>query len=63
MQGLTSNIDEDIWSQILAKLEQDPDIMLQKVTEECWRTVNLKHDNTRIKEKDTSKVHAVCPKV
>lgn len=35
---------------------------MQKVTEECQRIENLKHDNTQIEEKDVSRVHAIRPK-
>ena len=32
-------------------MEQDPEITLQKITEDCQRLINVKHDNTRIEEK------------
>ena len=62
IQGLTSSKDKDIRSRILTKLEQGSEVTLQKVTEECQRMVNLKHDNTQIEEKDISCVHAIRPK-
>ena len=55
--------DKDTRSRILTKLEQDPDITHQKLTEECQRIVNLKHDNTKIEEKDISQVHDLRLKV
>ena len=33
------------------------------MTEEFQKTVNFKHDNTRIEEKDISQEHSACPKV
>ena len=62
VQGLTSSKDKDIRSRILTKLEQGTEVTLQKVTEECQRMVNLKHDNTQIEEKDISHVHAIQSK-
>ena len=44
-------------------MEQDPDITLQKITEECQHMLDIKHDNHTIKEKDISCVHAVRPKL
>ena len=38
-------------------MEQDPEITLQKVTEESQRLINVKRDNTRIEEK-----YLACPK-
>ena len=63
VQGLTSSKDKDIRSRILTKLEQDSEINLQRITEECQRIMNLKHDNTEIEEKDISRVHFVRPKI
>ena len=62
VQGLTSSKDKNIRSRILTKLEQGSEVTLQKVTEECQKMVNLKHDNTQIEEKDISRVHAIQPK-
>ena len=59
VQGLTASRDKDIRSRILTKLEQDPDITLQKITEECQRILNVKHDNKQIEEKDISRVQVV----
>ena len=42
----------------MTKLDQDPDLMLKKISKECQRIVNLKHDNTRIEER-TFQVHNV----
>ena len=63
VQGLTASYDKDICSRILNKMEQDPDITLQKIMEECHRMLNIKHNNFAIEEKDISRVHAVRPKL
>ena len=41
----------------------DLDITLQKITEECQRMLNIKHNNFAIEEKDISRVHVVRPKL
>ena len=51
VQGLTSNKDKVIWSKILTMLEQDTEITLQKVSEECQKLINIKQDNICIEEK------------
>ena len=50
MLVLKSPKDKEIRAKILAKLEQDPDITLQSVSEECLRIINWKHDSARIEE-------------
>lgn len=35
---------------LLSKWEQDPKIILQSVTEECRRLINLKHNKTEIEK-------------
>ena len=62
VQGLTSSKDKDMRSQILTKFEQDSEINLHWITEECQRVMNLKHDNSQIEEKDISQVHFVRPR-
>ena len=59
VKGLTDTQDKDVRSRILSKMEQDPDITLQKITEEAQRIMNLKHDNTKIEEKDISQIKGV----
>ena len=59
VQGLTTPKDKEIRSRILTIMEQDPNITLQKVTEECQRLINIKKDNTRIEEKCISRVQTV----
>ena len=51
VQGLMAPKDKDTRSEILTIMEQDPEITLQKVTEVCQRSINVKCDNTRIEEK------------
>ena len=43
VQGLTAPKDKEIRSRILTIMEQDPNIALQKVTEECQRLINIKN--------------------
>ena len=50
--GLTAPKDKDIRSRILTIMEQDPNITLQRVTEECQRLINVKRDNSSIEEKN-----------
>ena len=50
VQGLTAPKDKDIRSRISTIIEQDPEITLQNVTEECQRLINV-NDNTRVEEK------------
>ena len=49
VQGFTGAKDKDIRSRIMTIMEQDPEIMQQKVTEECKRLINVKRDYTWIK--------------
>ena len=63
VRGLTASRDKVIRSQILNKMEQDPDITLQKIMEECQCMLNIKHGNFTIEEKDISHVHGVRPKL
>ena len=43
-------------------MEQDPEMNLQKVTEECQKLINVKRDTTRIEGKVTSQVQVVKQK-
>lgn len=56
VKGLTDSRDKDVRSKILSKMEQSPDITLQKATEEAQKIMNLKHDNIKIEEKDISHI-------
>ena len=59
VQGLTALRDKDLRSRILSIMEQDPEMNLQKVTEECQKLINVKKDTTRIEGKVTSQVQVV----
>lgn len=59
VQGLTSSKDKEIRSRILSIMNQDIEITLQKVTEECQKLLNLKQDNTSIEEKNVDKIQRV----
>ena len=59
IQGLTAAKDKGIRSRILTIMEQDSEIMLQKVTVECQRLINVQRDNTWTKEKNISQVQAI----
>ena len=48
--GLRSTSDRDVRTRILSKIEQNSDITLQQVTEECQRLVNLKHDSDMVQQ-------------
>ena len=52
----------EIRTRILSKLEQNPEISLQMVAEECEWGENLLHDTTKIEERDISKINAVKKK-
>ena len=45
---LRSASNRDVHTRILSKIEQNPDITLQQVTEECRRLVNLKQDSDMV---------------
>ena len=55
VQELTASYDKDIRSWILNKMEQELDITLQKIAEECQRTLNIKNDNFATEKKDISR--------
>ena len=56
VQGLTSNKDKMIRSKILTMLEQDTEITLQKVSEECQKLINIRRDNICIEEKNVARI-------
>nr|CAJ00233.1 TPA: gag-pol polyprotein [Schistosoma mansoni] len=53
--GLQSPVDADIRTRTLTRIEQDPNISLQSVSEDCQRMVNLKHD-TNLVERNSEHV-------
>ncbi|XP_029641312.1 uncharacterized protein LOC115216253 [Octopus sinensis] len=57
VQGLMANKDAEIHAQILTKLEQeDQNLSLHAVAEECQRIINLRQDVKKIKGKKFSQV-------
>ena len=59
VQCLTSNKDKGIRSRILTMLEQDTEITLQKVSEECQKLINIRRDNICIEEKNVARINKV----
>ena len=59
VQGLTSNKDKVIQSKILTLLEEDTEITLQKVSEECQKLINIRRDNICIEEKNVARINKV----
>lgn len=56
VQGLTAPEDVEIRTRIMSKLEQNPKIRLQMVTEEFKRIENLRHDTVKIEEHGVSNI-------
>lgn len=56
VQGLTASKDSEIRARILTKLEQDPNLTLQAIVDECNRIVSMRHDSAKIEEKDVAQV-------
>uniref|UniRef100_A0A8D8CLC5 Uncharacterized protein K02A2.6 n=3 Tax=Culex pipiens TaxID=7175 RepID=A0A8D8CLC5_CULPI len=46
--GLKSESDAEIRTRLLTKIEEQPEVTLQQVSEECQRLLNLKHDTAMI---------------
>ena len=61
IQDLTVNKDVEIKSRMLAKLEMEPKLTLQKIAEECQCIVNIKLNTARIEERNISHVHNIWP--
>ena len=57
--GLISNKERVIRSKILTMLEQDTEITLQKVSEECQKLINIRRDNICIEEKNVVRINKV----
>ena len=53
VQGLISTKDAEISRRALNELEQEPDLTLQKLAEDCQRFVSVKQDSRNIKEAGT----------
>ena len=44
MLGLRSPTNKEVGAKMLSKLEQEPDVTLQSMSEECQRILNGKYD-------------------
>lgn len=62
VQELVSTKDAEIRRRILNKLENEPNITLQQIAEECQRNVSLKRDSKNIKESGTAHIKKVRSK-
>ena len=62
VQGLTAPEDGEIRTRILSKLEQNPQISLQMVAEECEWLTNLQYNTVKTEEYDKSKINAIKEK-
>ena len=59
VQGLVSTKDAEIRRRVLNKLENEPDITLQKIAEDCQRFVSVKQDSRDIEESGISHIKNV----
>ena len=50
--GLRAAKYEDVRTRLLAKIDQEPDMKLQDMIDECERIANLKHDSAMIQQQD-----------
>ncbi|KER19644.1 hypothetical protein T265_11641 [Opisthorchis viverrini] len=57
---LQSHSDADIRTRILHKLEQEPNLTLQAITDECQRLIHLKHDTRMIETPGHQEDPQVC---
>ena len=58
-QGLVSAKDVEIRHRVLSKLENKPDLTLQKLAEDCQRIVSVRKDSKNIKESGVAYVRKV----
>uniref|UniRef100_A0A1Q3EU21 RNA-directed DNA polymerase n=1 Tax=Culex tarsalis TaxID=7177 RepID=A0A1Q3EU21_CULTA len=56
--GLKSGSDAEIRTRLLSKIEENADVTLQQLSDECQRLLNLQHDNAMI-ETSTSNVNKI----
>ncbi|XP_014781926.1 NFX1-type zinc finger-containing protein 1 [Octopus bimaculoides] len=59
LAGLTAEKDAEVRTRIFAKLEQNQDVTLQQVSEECERIVRLRHETEEIECKDYFQVKQI----
>ena len=55
-QGLTTKNEKEIRSRLLSLIENDTNITLQKVSEECQKLINIKRDNESIGNKEVAQI-------
>ena len=58
-QGLVSAKDAEIGRRVLSKLENEPDLTLQKLAEDCQRIVSVRKDSKNIEESGVAYVRKV----
>ena len=58
-QGLVSAKDAEIKRRVLSKLENEPDLTLQKLAEDCQRIVSVRKDSKNIEESGVAYVRKV----
>ena len=59
VQGLTTKSKKEICSRLLSLIENDTNITLQKVTEECQKLINIKRYNKSIENKGIAQIQRV----
>ncbi|XP_038116710.1 uncharacterized protein K02A2.6-like [Culex quinquefasciatus] len=57
--GLKSGSDAEIRTRLLSKIEENTNVTLQQLSDECQRLLNLQHDNAMIETPSTSDVNKV----
>ena len=61
-QGLVSAKDAEIRRRVLSKLENEPDLTLQKLAEDCQRIVSVRKDSKNIDESGVAYERKVKPR-
>ena len=59
IQGLTSPSEKEVRTRLLTKLEQDQNITLQSLAEECQHILNLRADTAKLEERDISNIYTI----
>ena len=60
MQGLVSTKDVEIRRRILNKLENEPNITLQQIADDCQRYDSVKQDSKKIEESGIAHIRKIC---
>ena len=63
VQGLVSNKDEEIKRRVLNKLENEPNLTLQQIAEDCQRFVCVRQDSKDIEESGVSHIKNTQQKI